>query len=75
LLGEIIKLKQWLKISSKTGCSQGYCTQNFGGETSRKVTFRRPGQVREDNIKVDRKDDGIMWTVFIRLVVDGKGLP
>jgi hypothetical protein len=39
------------------------------------VPFRRPGQVWEDNIKVDLKDDGIMWTVFIRLVVDGEGLP
>lgn len=53
------------------------CTQNFGGETSRKGPFRRPGQIWGDNIKVDLKDDGSMWTVLIRLVVgkNGEGLP
>ena len=51
------------------------CTQNFGGETSRKGPFRRPEQIWEDNIKVDPKEDGSMWTVFIRLVVGGDGLP
>jgi hypothetical protein len=68
------------------GCSRGYyilllllllfkCKQNFGGETSRKETFRRPGQIWEDNIKVDPKEDGSIWNVFIRLVVGGEGLP
>jgi hypothetical protein len=50
------------------------CTHNFGEETSRKGPLRRPGQKWEDNIKVDMKEDGSMWTVFIRLVFGGDGL-
>jgi hypothetical protein len=29
----------------------------------------------EDNIKVDLKEDGSMWTIFIRLVVGREGIP
>jgi hypothetical protein len=47
--------------------------KNFGGKIRRKETTRRTRDRWEDNIKMDLREDGVVWTGLICLNLGTSG--